>query len=145
VYRGPQTTTLNATWFLFHSANDETAALTIDDTAELQLQQTHVGRMGKPPGPKRSKAKAKYLRVIGLKNALRMRPDPDIRRRDTWPRKSSEHAAGHDTGHDGSMDHRSTPTLARDECGPGLENMFCDGRYSKCRLKAVRSQDFHRL
>ena len=65
-----KTTTLNALSSFI--ANDE-RILTIEDTAELQLQQTHVGRMeSRPPNVE---GKGEVSPRDCLKNALRMRPD----------------------------------------------------------------------
>ena len=65
-----KTTTLNAlSSFIDHSER----ILTIEDTAELQLQQVHVGRMeSRPPNVE---GKGEVSPRDCLKNALRMRPD----------------------------------------------------------------------
>ncbi|MCB1389510.1 MAG: CpaF family protein, partial [Rhodobacteraceae bacterium] len=65
-----KTTTLNAlSSFIDHSER----ILTIEDTAELQLQQTHVGRMeSRPPNVE---GKGAVTQRDCLRNALRMRPD----------------------------------------------------------------------
>ncbi|MCB1335849.1 MAG: CpaF family protein, partial [Roseivivax sp.] len=65
-----KTTTLNA---LSSFIDDSERILTIEDTAELQLQQTHVGRMeSRPPNVE---GKGAVTPRDCLKNALRMRPD----------------------------------------------------------------------
>ena len=65
-----KTTTLNA---LSSFINDDERILTIEDTAELQLQQTHVGRMeSRPPNVE---GKGAVTQRDCLRNALRMRPD----------------------------------------------------------------------
>ncbi len=65
-----KTTTLNA---LSSFIDDAERILTIEDTAELQLQQTHVGRMeSRPPNVE---GKGEVSPRDCLKNALRMRPD----------------------------------------------------------------------
>jgi len=62
--------TLNA---LSSFIDDNERILTIEDTAELQLQQTHVGRMeSRPPNVE---GKGEVSPRDCLKNALRMRPD----------------------------------------------------------------------
>ena len=65
-----KTTTLNA----LSSFIDQTErVLTIEDTAELQLQQPHVGRMeSRPPNVE---GKGAVTQRDCLRNALRMRPD----------------------------------------------------------------------
>ncbi|MEO1140711.1 MAG: ATPase, T2SS/T4P/T4SS family, partial [Pseudomonadota bacterium] len=65
-----KTTTLNALSSFIDNAE---RILTIEDTAELQLQQTHVGRMeSRPPNVE---GKGEVSPRDCLKNALRMRPD----------------------------------------------------------------------
>ena len=65
-----KTTTLNA---LSSFIDDDERILTIEDTAELQLQQTHVGRMeSRPPNVE---GRGGVSQRDCLKNALRMRPD----------------------------------------------------------------------
>jgi len=65
-----KTTTLNA---LSSFIDDDERILTIEDTAELQLQQTHVGRMeSRPPNVE---GKGAVSQRDCLRNTLRMRPD----------------------------------------------------------------------
>ncbi|MEL7346038.1 MAG: ATPase, T2SS/T4P/T4SS family, partial [Pseudomonadota bacterium] len=65
-----KTTTLNA---LSSFIDNDERILTIEDTAELQLQQTHVGRMeSRPPNVE---GKGAVTQRDCLRNALRMRPD----------------------------------------------------------------------
>ncbi|HMB12537.1 MAG TPA: ATPase, T2SS/T4P/T4SS family, partial [Roseovarius sp.] len=65
-----KTTTLNA---LSSFIDNSERILTIEDTAELQLQQIHVGRMeSRPPNVE---GKGEVSPRDCLKNALRMRPD----------------------------------------------------------------------
>ena len=65
-----KTTTLNA---LSSFIDNNERILTIEDTAELQLQQIHVGRMeSRPPNVE---GKGEVSPRDCLKNALRMRPD----------------------------------------------------------------------
>ena len=99
-----KTTTLNALSSFI--ANDE-RILTIEDTAELQLQQTHVGRMeSRPPNVE---GKGEVSPRDCLKNALRMRPDRIIVG-ETRGEEVIDMLQAMNTGHDGSMT-RSTPTL----------------------------------
>ena len=65
-----KTTTLNA---LSSFIDDSERILTIEDTAELQLQQSHVGRMESRPANVEGKDAVSPRDC--LKNALRMRPD----------------------------------------------------------------------
>ncbi|MEL7081707.1 MAG: ATPase, T2SS/T4P/T4SS family, partial [Pseudomonadota bacterium] len=65
-----KTTTLNALSSFIDNAE---RILTIEDTAELQLQQTHVGRMESKPANVEGKGAVSQRDC--LRNALRMRPD----------------------------------------------------------------------
>ena len=92
-----KTTTLNALSSFI--ANDE-RILTIEDTAELQLQQTHVGRMeSRPPNVE---GKGEVSPRDCLKNALRMRPDRIIVG-ETRGEEVIDMLQAMNTGHDGSM------------------------------------------
>ena len=65
-----KTTTLNA--LSAYIGNDE-RVLTIEDTAELQLQQVHVGRMESRPA--NVEGKGAVSQRDGVRDALRVRPD----------------------------------------------------------------------
>ncbi|MEO8531999.1 MAG: ATPase, T2SS/T4P/T4SS family, partial [Deltaproteobacteria bacterium] len=65
-----KTTTLNA---LSSFIDNNERILTIEDTAELQLQQTHVGRMESRPA--NVEGRGAVTQRDCLRNALRMRPD----------------------------------------------------------------------
>ncbi|MDZ4134348.1 MAG: ATPase, T2SS/T4P/T4SS family, partial [Paracoccaceae bacterium] len=65
-----KTTTLNA---LSSFIDNTERVLTIEDTAELQLQQVHVGRMESRPA--NVEGKGAVTQRDCLRNALRMRPD----------------------------------------------------------------------
>ncbi len=126
-----KTTTLNA---LSSFIDDAERILTIEDTAELQLQQTHVGRMeSRPPNVE---GKGEVSPRDCLKNALRMRPDRIIVG-ETRGEEVIDMLQAMNTGHDGSMTtiHANNP---RDGISR-LENMIAMAGI-EMPLKAVRSQ-----
>jgi len=126
-----KTTTLNA---LSSFINDKERIVTIEDTAELQLQQTHVGRMeSRPPNVE---GKGEVSQRVLLKNALRMRPDRIIVG-ETRGEEVIDMLQAMNTGHDGSMTtiHANN---ARDAISR-LENMVAMAGI-EMPLKAVRSQ-----
>ncbi|NGM45986.1 CpaF family protein [Rhodobacter sp. SGA-6-6] len=74
--------------------------ITIEDTAELRLQQTHVGRMeSRPPNVE---GKGAVTQRDCLRNALRMRPDRIIVG-ETRGEEVIDMLQAMNTGHDGSM------------------------------------------
>jgi len=126
-----KTTTLNA---LSSFIDNSERILTIEDTAELQLQQTHVGRMeSRPPNVE---GKGAVSQRDCLKNALRMRPDRIIVG-ETRGEEVIDMLQAMNTGHDGSMTtiHANN---ARDAVSR-LENMVAMAGI-EMPLKAVRSQ-----
>ncbi|NBD29950.1 MAG: CpaF family protein [Alphaproteobacteria bacterium] len=126
-----KTTSLNA---LSSFIDDSERILTIEDTAELQLQQTHVGRMeSRPPNVE---GKGGVSQRDCLKNALRMRPDRIIVG-ETRGEEVIDMLQAMNTGHDGSMTtiHANN---ARDAISR-LENMVAMAGI-EMPLKAVRSQ-----
>lgn len=126
-----KTTTLNALSSFIDNAE---RILTIEDTAELQLQQTHVGRMeSRPPNVE---GKGEVSPRDCLKNALRMRPDRIIVG-ETRGEEVIDMLQAMNTGHDGSMTtiHANN---ARDAISR-LENMVAMAGI-EMPLKAVRSQ-----
>jgi len=74
--------------------------LTIEDTAELQLQQRHVGRMESRPA--NVEGKGAVTQRDCLRNALRMRPDRIIVG-ETRGEEAIDVMQAMNTGHDGSM------------------------------------------
>ncbi|MEM9435980.1 MAG: CpaF family protein [Pseudomonadota bacterium] len=126
-----KTTTLNA---LSSFIDDSERILTIEDTAELQLQQTHVGRMeSKPPNVE---GKGAVTQRDCLRNALRMRPDRIIVG-ETRGEEVIDMLQAMNTGHDGSM-----TTIHANNARDGvsrLENMVAMAGI-EMPLKAVRSQ-----
>jgi len=126
-----KTTTLNA---LSSFIDNKERVLTIEDTAELQLQQIHVGRMeSRPPNVE---GKGAVTQRDCLRNALRMRPDRIIVG-ETRGEEVIDMLQAMNTGHDGSMTtiHANN---ARDACSR-LENMVAMAGI-EMPLKAVRSQ-----
>ena len=126
-----KTTTLNA---LSSFIDDSERILTIEDTAELQLQQTHVGRMeSRPPNVE---GKGAVSPRDCLKNALRMRPDRIIVG-ETRGEEVIDMLQAMNTGHDGSMTtiHANNPRDAISR----LENMIAMAGVDM-PLKAMRSQ-----
>jgi len=92
-----KTTTLNA---LSSFIDNNERILTIEDTAELQLQQTHVGRMeSRPPNVE---GRGAVTQRDCLRNALRMRPDRIIVG-ETRGEEVIDMLQAMNTGHDGSM------------------------------------------
>lgn len=126
-----KTTTLNA---LSAFIDNNERILTIEDTAELQLQQTHVGRMeSRPPNVE---GKGAVTPRDCLRNALRMRPDRIIVG-ETRGEEVIDMLQAMNTGHDGSMTtiHANSPRdgIAR------LENMIAMAGI-EMPIKAIRSQ-----
>ncbi|BBU57640.1 Flp pilus assembly protein, ATPase CpaF [Mameliella alba] len=126
-----KTTTLNA---LSSFIDDSERILTIEDTAELQLQQSHVGRMeSRPPNVE---GKGAVTPRDCLKNALRMRPDRIIVG-ETRGEEVIDMLQAMNTGHDGSM-----TTIHANSARDGvarLENMIAMAGI-EMPLKAMRSQ-----
>ncbi len=126
-----KTTSLNALSSFI--ANDERVA-TIEDTAELQLQQTHLARMETRPPNVEGKGGVDARDC--LKNALRMRPDRIIVG-ETRGDEVIDMLQAMNTGHDGSMTtiHANS---ARDAVAR-LENMIAMTGV-EMPLRAMRSQ-----
>ncbi|WP_316016053.1 CpaF family protein [Roseobacter sp. HKCCA0434] len=92
-----KTTTLNA---LSSFIDNSERIVTIEDTAELQLQQVHIGRMeSRPPNVE---GKGEVTQRDLLRNALRMRPDRIIVG-ETRGDEVIDMLQAMNTGHDGSM------------------------------------------
>lgn len=126
-----KTTTLNAL-SSFIAADER--ILTVEDTAELQLQQEHVGRMETRPPNVEGKGEVTPRHCI--KNALRMRPDRIIVG-ETRGEEVIDMLQAMNTGHDGSM-----TTIHANNARDGisrLENMIAMAGI-EMPLKAVRSQ-----
>ncbi|MDD7971749.1 CpaF family protein [Roseinatronobacter alkalisoli] len=126
-----KTTTLNA---LSGFIGNEERVLTIEDTAELQLQQIHVGRMESRPA--NMEGKGAVTQRDCLRNALRMRPDRIIVG-ETRGEEVIDMLQAMNTGHDGSM-----TTIHANNARDGisrLENMVAMAGL-EMPLRAVRSQ-----
>jgi pilus assembly protein CpaF len=126
-----KTTTLNA---LSSFIGNEERVLTIEDTAELQLQQIHVGRMESRPA--NMEGKGAVTQRDCLRNALRMRPDRIIVG-ETRGEEVIDMLQAMNTGHDGSM-----TTIHANSARDGisrLENMVAMAGI-EMPLRAVRSQ-----
>ena len=126
-----KTTTLNALSSFI--ANNERIA-TIEDTAELQLQQVHIARMESRPPNVEGKGEVSQRDL--LKNALRMRPDRIIVG-ETRGDEVIDMLQAMNTGHDGSMTtiHANS---ARDATAR-MENMIAMTGV-EMPLRATRSQ-----
>ncbi len=126
-----KTTTLNA---LSSFIDNSERILTIEDTAELQLQQIHVGRMeSRPPNVE---GKGAVTQRDCLRNALRMRPDRIIVG-ETRGEEVIDMLQAMNTGHDGSM-----TTIHANSARDGvsrLENMIAMAGI-EMPIKAMRAQ-----
>jgi len=126
-----KTTNLNA---LSSFIDDHERIVTIEDTAELQLQQIHVGRMESRPANVEGKGEVGQREL--LRNALRMRPDRIIVG-ETRGNEVIDMLQAMNTGHDGSMTtvHANS---ARDAVSR-LENMIAMAGIDM-PIKAMRQQ-----
>jgi pilus assembly protein CpaF len=100
-----KTTMLNA---LSAFISEKERLLTIEDAAELQLQQPHVGRMETRPPSIEGKGEIRQRDLV--KNALRMRPDRVILG-ECRGEEAFDMLQAMNTGHEGSMAtiHANTP------------------------------------
>ncbi|MGH6966476.1 MAG: CpaF family protein, partial [Phenylobacterium sp.] len=92
-----KTTLLNA---LSASIDDHERVVTIEDSAELQLQQPHVGRL--ETRPQNIEGKGEVTQRDLVRNALRMRPDRIIVG-EVRAGEAFDMLQAMNTGHDGSM------------------------------------------
>src|SRR5262245_5689705 len=106
-----KTTLLNA---LSNHISPKERLITIEDAAELQLQQPHVGRLETRPPTIEGKGEVRQRELV--KNALRMRPDRIIVG-EVRGDEAFDMLQAMNTGHEGSMTtiHANTPrdALAR--------------------------------
>jgi pilus assembly protein CpaF len=100
-----KTTMLNA---LSSFISEKERLVTIEDAAELQLQQPHVGRMETRPPNVEGKGEIRQRELV--KNALRMRPDRIILG-ECRGEEAFDMLQAMNTGHEGSMAtvHANTP------------------------------------
>lgn len=126
-----KTTMLNA---LSSFIDDNERILTIEDVAELQLQQSHVGRLETRPANIEGKGAIRQRELV--KNALRMRPDRIIVG-EVRGGEAFDMLQAMNTGHDGSMTtiHANSPRDALSR----LENMVSMADMH-LPLQVVRSQ-----
>ncbi len=126
-----KTTTLNA---LSAFIDNDERIVTIEDTAELQLQQVHVVRMeSRPPNVE---GRGEVTQRDLLRNALRMRPDRIIVG-EVRGGEVLDMLQAMNTGHDGSMTtiHANSPRDATSR----IENMMAMAGV-EMPLRAVRAQ-----
>ncbi len=121
-----KTTMLNA---LSAFISEKERLLTIEDAAELQLQQPHVGRMETRPPNIEGKGEIRQRDLV--KNALRMRPDRVILG-ECRGEEAFDMLQAMNTGHEGSMAtvHANTPrdAISRLEQMIGMAGTADDGR-----------------
>ena len=116
-----KTTLLNA---LSHAISHRERLITIEDAAELQLQQPHVGRLETRPPNVEGRGEIRQRELV--KNALRMRPDRIIVG-EVRGEEAFDMLQAMNTGHEGSMTtiHANTPrdALSRLEQMIGMAGM----------------------
>ncbi|HZY48424.1 MAG TPA: CpaF family protein, partial [Devosia sp.] len=116
-----KTTLLNA---LSQHISERERLITIEDAAELQLQQPHVGRLETRPPNVEGKGEIRQRELV--KNALRMRPDRIIVG-EVRGEEAFDMLQAMNTGHEGSMTtiHANTPrdALSRLEQMIGMAGM----------------------
>ena len=116
-----KTTLLNA---LSHYISDTERLITIEDAAELQLQQPHVGRLETRPPNVEGRGEIRQRELV--KNALRMRPDRIIVG-EVRGEEAFDMLQAMNTGHEGSMTtiHANSPrdALSRLEQMIGMAGM----------------------
>jgi pilus assembly protein CpaF len=117
-----KTTLLNA---LSNHISPQERLITIEDAAELQLQQPHVGRLETRPPSIEGKGEVRQRELV--KNALRMRPDRIIVG-EVRGEEAFDMLQAMNTGHEGSMTtiHANTPRDALMR----LEQMVTMGGFS---------------
>ncbi len=130
-----KTTMLNA---LSASIDDGERVVTIEDSAELQLQQTHVLRLETRPANIEGRGEVNQRDLV--KNALRMRPDRiilgEIRSGEAFDMLQAMN-----TGHDGSMTtvHANTPrdALSRIEQMIGMSGIDISPKSARAQIASA--------
>src|SRR6187397_3318147 len=126
-----KTTMLNA---LSSFISDKERLNTVEDAAELQLQQPHVGRMERRPPNVEGRGEIRQRELV--KNALRMRPDRIILG-ECRGEEAFDMLQAMNTGHEGSMAtiHANTPrdSVSRLEQMLGMTGM-------PMTVQSIRSQ-----
>jgi pilus assembly protein CpaF len=112
--------------------------LTIEDSAELQLQQSHVGRLETRPANVEGSGEITQRELV--KNALRMRPDRIILG-ECRSGEAFDMLQAMNTGHDGSMTtvHANTPrdALSRIEQMVGMAGLEIPARAVRGQIAAA--------
>jgi len=130
-----KTTLLNAlSAFIDHAER----IVTIEDSAELQLQQPHVGRLETRPSNIEGKGEVTQRDLV--KNALRMRPDRIIVG-EVRTGEAFDMLQAMNTGHDGSMTtvHANTPrdALSRVEQMVGMAGLDISARATRGQIASA--------
>ncbi len=130
-----KTTLLNA---VSRSIGDKERIVTIEDAAELQLQQRHVARM--ETRPRNIEGKGEITQRDLVKNALRMRPDRIILG-EVRGGEAFDMLQAMNTGHDGSITtvHANTPrdALARLEQMVSMANLDVPARAIRAQIASA--------
>jgi pilus assembly protein CpaF len=130
-----KTTLLNA---LSSYISPRERLLTIEDAAELQLQQPHVGRLETRPPNVEGKGEVRQRELV--KNALRMRPDRIIVG-EVRGGEAFDMLQAMNTGHDGSMTtvHANTPrdALSRLEQMIGMADLDLSPRSMRTQIASA--------
>tara|TARA_R110000787_G_scaffold174521_1_gene287145 strand:- start:72 stop:1430 length:1359 start_codon:yes stop_codon:yes gene_type:complete len=130
-----KTTLLNAMSAAIHDAE---RIVTIEDSAELQLQQVHVARMETRPPNIEGRGEIGQRELV--KNALRMRPDRIIVG-EVRAGEAFDMLQAMNTGHDGSMTtvHANTPrdALARIEQMIGMSGVDMPARSARAQIASA--------
>ena len=109
--------------------------VTIEDSAELQLQQPHVVRLETRPPNIEGKGEVNQRDLV--RNSLRMRPDRIVVGEVRGP-EALDMLQAMNTGHDGSLDDRAREHAAR-RARPHREHGL-DDRHQLSRRKVMREQ-----
>jgi pilus assembly protein CpaF len=130
-----KTTLLNA---MSASIDDRERIVTIEDSAELQMQQHHVVRLETRPPNIEGKGEVAQRDLV--KNALRMRPDRIIVG-EVRAGEAFDMLQAMNTGHDGSMTtvHANTPrdALSRIEQMIGMSGIDISGRSARGQIASA--------
>ena len=130
-----KTTLLNA---MSSFIDERERIVTIEDSAELQLQQEHVARLETRPANVEGKGEVSQRDLV--KNALRMRPDRIIVG-EVRAGEAFDMLQAMNTGHDGSMTtvHANTPrdALARIEQMIGMSGIDISPRSARAQIASA--------
>ena len=130
-----KTTMLNA---LSNFIDERERIVTIEDSAELQLQQEHVARLETRPANMEGKGEVNQRDLV--KNALRMRPDRIILG-ECRGGEAFDMLQAMNTGHDGSMTtiHANTPrdAMSRIEQMVGMSGLDVSARSARGQIASA--------